>query len=213
VLIAEELLLLSFDPVRGRPLNSSESVIGVCVLGALVAELGVDGLADWDGSRFQPVGARPEGLLGDVHAALRAPRPRRAAQQLRRLDRSMRGARRRVVDGLVEAGVLGRERRRPWLPTAHPLLDPAARAEPLARVRAAAATEGPIETRTAVLLALSGPARLLEVVADKPHAHAKTRIAQAAELVPAADAVKKVIAEAAAAASVAVIAASTAAAS
>jgi hypothetical protein len=50
---------------------------------------------------------------------------------------------------------------------------------------------------------------LLEVVADKPHTHAKKRIAQASELVPAADVVKRVIAEAAAAAaSVAVIAAS-----
>jgi hypothetical protein len=98
------------------------------------------------------------------------------------------------------------------LPTAHPLLDQAARAEPLARLRTAAADDGPIEARTAVLLALSGPARLLEVVADKPHAQAKRRIAQAADLVPAADVVKKVIAEAAAAAaSVAVIAASTAA--
>ena len=212
MLIAEELLLLSLDPVRGRPLNGSESVISVCLLGALVAELGVAGRVDWVGSRFVPVGPRPVGLLGEVHEALEADRPRRAAPQLRRMDRVLRSARRRVIDGLVDAGVLGRERRRPWLPTAHRLLDQAARAEPLGRVRSAAATHDAVDARTAVLLALSGPARLLEVVADKPHAHAKQRIAQAAELVPAVEVVKRVIAEAAAAAaSVAAIAASTSA--
>jgi hypothetical protein len=147
-----------------------------------------------------------------VHAALQADRPRRGSPQLRRLDRTLHGARRRVLGGLVDSGVLGRERRRPWLPTAHPLLHAAARDEPLVRVRAAVAGDGPLDPGTAVLLALSGPARLLEVVADKPHAHAKRRIAEAAELTPAAPVVRKVIAETAAA-TAAVIVASTSAAS
>ena len=196
-------------------MNGSEAPLRMCVVGALVAELGIDGRVEWTGSKFVAVGQRPHGLLGEVHAALAADQARRATRQFPRLDRSLHGARGRVVDGLVEAGALGRERRRIWLPTAHPLLTAEARDEPLARVRSAAAGDGPIDARTAVLLALAGPARLLELVADKPHAHAKRRIAQAAEFVPAADVVRKVIAEAAAAAatSAAVIAATTAASS
>ena len=211
MLIAEELLLLSLDPARGRPLNGSESVIGVCLTGALVAELGLAGGVVWNGSRFSPVGAAPDGLLGEVHAVLQGDRPRRAQAQLRRLDRALHGVRRRLVNGLVDAGVLGRERPRLWVPTSHPLLQVAARTEPLERVRSAAASDGDLDARTAVLLALSGPARLLEVVADKPHAHAKKRMAEAAEMIPAAAVVKKVIAEVMAATTAAIVASTSAA--
>ena len=104
MLLAEELLLVALDPVRGRPVNGSREPLKVCLSGALVAELGLRGLA---------------------------------------------------------------------------------------------------------LLALAGPARLLEVVADKPHAHARRRIAGAAGNTPVSGTVKKVIAEAAAAATAgAVVAAS-----
>jgi hypothetical protein len=53
---------------------------------------------------------------------------------------------------------------------------------------------------------------VLEVVADKPHDHAKRRIAEATESTPVAEVVKQVIAAAAAAAA-AVIAAGAVAAS
>ncbi|MGI8535543.1 MAG: GPP34 family phosphoprotein [Mycobacteriales bacterium] len=85
----------------------------------------------------------------------------------------------RVVDGLVEQGALDRDPRGLWRVTAHPVLRPELRDEVVARLRAAAAGDGEIEPRTAVVLALAGPARLLEVVADKPHDHAKRRIAAA----------------------------------
>jgi hypothetical protein len=65
------------------------------------------------------------------------------------------------------------------------------------RVRAAAAADGPVDERTAVLLALSGPAHLLEVVAPDgaTRKHARRRIDGAAELVPAAEAVKVALEE------------------
>ena len=71
-------------------------------------------------------------------------------------------------------------------------------------MRAAAAGEGEIEPRTAVVLALAGPSRLLEVVAPGKAArpHAKRRIETATELTPVAPVVKKVIAETHAAAAV-----------
>jgi ParB-like chromosome segregation protein Spo0J len=81
-------------------------------------------------------------------------------------------------------------------------------------VRLAATGDNGLEGRTAVLLALTGPARLLEVVAPEraDRKHARRRIATAAELTPVAPVVKKVIAEmqAAAAASATVAATSVA---
>jgi hypothetical protein len=104
-----------------------------------------------------------------------------------------------VVDRLVAQGVLGRRRDRVlFVPvTRHPVLRPELRQAVLDRVRAAAAGEGPIDARTAVLLSLSGPCRLLEVVAPDRSArrHARRRIEQATELTPVTPAVKAVIAE------------------
>jgi len=214
VLIAQELVLLALDPDRGVPVNSSRAPLTACLSGALVAELGLGGLVGVQGRRFAVTGTPPApGLLHDVYQALRSPAGRRSADQLRRLDRQIGGSWKRVVDGLVEAGIVDRRpvRRLLWTLTTHPVLAPAVRQEVLDRVRAAAAGEGPIDPRTAVVLALSGPARLLEVVApDHPRDHAKQRIAQAADATPVAPVVQQVIREAQAAAAVAVIVASTA---
>jgi hypothetical protein len=116
------------------------------------------------------------------------------------LDKQVGRVWKRVVDGLVEQGVLGRDDRGLFQVTTHPVLQPKLRDEVLMRLREAAAGDAELEPRTAVVLALAGPARLLEVVADKPHDHAKRRIAEATESTPVAEVVKQVIAEAAAAA-------------
>jgi hypothetical protein len=95
--------------------------------------------------------------------------------------------------------VLGRRRDRVlfWSVTRHPVLRPDAREEPLRRIRLAASGDAGLEPRTAVLLALTGPARLLEVVAPERAArrHARQRIKAATELTPVAPVVKKVISE------------------
>lgn len=201
MLIAEELVLAALDPERGRPINSSATVLPPCLCGALVAELALSDLVRLEDRRFEAVGEPPpSGLLREVHQVLAAGKGRRAAAQLRRLDRQVGRAWARLVDGLVDQGVVGRDPRG-WLQvTAFPLLRPDLRTEVVVRLQVAAAGSGPLEPRTAVLLSLVGPARLLEVVADKPHAHAKRRIAEATELTPVAEVVKKVIAEAASAA-------------
>lgn len=94
-----------------------------------------------------------------------------------------------------------RDRVLPWHVTRHPVLRRDLRDDVVQRVRRAAAGDGPLEPRTAVLLALSGPSHLLELVAPEraARAHAEARIGAAAELVPAADVVRKVLAEAQAA--------------
>lgn len=214
MLLAEELLLLAIDPGDGRPVNSSEQPLTPCLSGALVAELAFGESVRLDGRRFAVTGQLPPaGLLRDAYAALDSPKGRRSADQLNRMDKRVGRVWKRVVDGLIEQGVLGRDDRGPFMVTAHPVLRPELRDEVVTRLRAAAAGSGELEPRTAVVLALAGPARLLEIVADKPHDHAKRRIAEATDATPVAEVVKKVIAEAAAAAAVAASAGAVAASS
>lgn len=96
-----------------------------------------------------------------------------------------------VVDAMVGAGVLGREKE-PLRPTRHPINDRGAHTVLLGEIRAAATGKDPLDARTATLLALAGPCQMLEVVAPdrSDRAMAKRRIAEAAEQVPAAAAVK-----------------------
>ena len=77
----------------------------------------------------------------------------------------------------------------------------------------AAATDGALEPRTAVLLALSAPAGLLKVVAPQRSGrdYAQRRISTAAQLVPAAAVVQQVLAQMEAAAASAAIAGGAAA--
>ncbi|CAO5242019.1 GOLPH3/VPS74 family protein [Frankia sp. AgKG'84/4] len=217
MLLAEDLLLLALDPERGTPVNSSREPLKVALGGALIAELGLLGLVAEDGRRLAPVGPPPgDPLLADAHALLATVRGRRAADQLGRMDRALGGVWGRVVDPLVAAGVLGRRRDRVVLVpvTHHPVLRPEIRDEVVRRLRAAATGDGPLDPRTATVLALSGPSRLLEVVAPAraDRRHAKERIKEATEQAPVAAIVKKVIQEAQAAAAAVAAAASTTAA-
>ncbi len=105
-----------------------------------------------------------------------------------------------VVGGLVDAGVLGpaREGLRPR----HDVVDAAAREAIVGRLQEAAAAEGPIEARTALVLSMTGPAYLLEVVAPErsTRKHARSRIDHAldgSELEPVGKVVRKLIEEAA----------------
>nr|WP_281246799.1 GPP34 family phosphoprotein [Geodermatophilus amargosae] len=116
---------------------------------------------------------------------------------MRRQD-GRRGSWLLLVDGLIAQGVLGRRRSRILLVnvTRHPVLRPTVREEVLHRMRAAA-TDGVLEPRTAVLLALAGPAGLVKVVAPQrsDRDHARRRMSTAAQQVPAAAVVKRVLAE------------------
>lgn len=215
VLLADELLLLALDPEKGRPVNSSREPLKVCLCGALVAELGLDGHVALQGKRFEVTGSvPPAGILREASDVLTSSKGRRAADQLRRLDKALGGIWKRIVDAQVDQGVLGRRQDRVvlWSVTRHPVLRTDLRDEVVGRMRSAAAGDGPLDPHTAVVLALSGPARLLEVVApDRPRAKAKRRIEEATDMTPVAPAVKKVIAEVQAAAAVAAAGAAAAA--
>lgn len=91
--------------------------------------------------------------------------------------------------------VIGSEKPSALQATRHRVLDVTAHQEVVARVRAAATSDTPVDVATATLLALSGPCYLLEVVApDKADRKgAKQRIKAATDRVPAAAAAKKAV--------------------
>ena len=193
MLLAEAFVLLALDadgsPARGAA-NHSAAAIGVTA--ALVTELAQQGHLDLSDGRIHLSGSRPQHPM--LVQALDNLAPHEGKSLKRRLGSVKQAGWNEVVDAMVDQGVLGRVKRG-LRATRHPVVNPAAQAAILTDVRAAAAGEGPMAPRTAALLALAGPSQLLEVVAPErtTRAHARRRIAQAAEQVPAAAAVKYVI--------------------
>ena len=190
MLLAEEFVLLALDP-DGRPARgmSNQPAAAVGVTGALVTELLLDGHVDVADGRIRLTGTRPANrLLAVVLDNLAAHEGKKLKSRLGSVKHS---GWTEVVDGMVASGVIGRQKE-PLRPTRHPVTDPSAHAALLAEVRAAATGDGPMDPRIATLLALAGPSHLLEVVAParSDRAKAKQRIAEAAEQVPAAAAVK-----------------------
>ena len=107
-----------------------------------------------------------------------------------------------VVLGLIDANIVAPAEG--GLRPSHRVLDRAARDAIVARLQLAGAGDEPLDVRTAVLLSMTGPAQLLELVAPGRNArkHARRRIDHALDatsLHPVAESVRKILAEAAAA--------------
>lgn len=193
MLIAEEFVLLALDPegtlARG---GSYQPAAAVGVQGALITELAQGGHLDLADGRLHRTGSGPDHpLLAQV---LDNVEPHEGKRLKSRLSSIKHSGWNEVVDGMVADGRLGRDK--PALrSTRHPVTDTAGHAALLARVRAAAVSDVPLEPRTATLLALAGPCQMLEVVAPERSDRkvAKRRIGEATEQVPAAEAVKHVI--------------------
>jgi hypothetical protein len=112
-----------------------------------------------------------------------------------------------VVAGLVDDGVV--EPASGGLRPRNEVIDRAARDTVVRRLRCAAAGDEPLDVRTALLLSMTGPAQLLEPVAPDRSVrhHARRRIDHALDatsLLPIAESVRKVLADAAATVAVAV---------
>jgi hypothetical protein len=181
MLFAESFVLLALDPdgrvVRGM---SNQPAVAVGVTGALITELVHDGHVDLGDGRIRPTGSTPaHPLLAQALANLAPHEGKKLKSCLAYVKHAGWSE---VVDHMVAEGVLGREQRA-LRPTRHPVTDVAAHQTLLAGVRAAAVGDGPLDARTATLLALAGPCQMLEVVApartDRPKA--KRRIAEASE--------------------------------
>lgn len=193
MLLAEALVLLALDadgsPARGAA-NQPAAAVGVT--GALVTELVQQGHLDLTDGRVHLTGSRPTHPL--LAQALDNLAPHEGKKLRAKLAAVKHAGWKEVVDAMVADGVIGREKHG-LRATRHPVIDSTVQGALLAEVRAAAAGDGALAPRTAALLALAGPSQLLEVVAPAraDRAKARRRIAEAAEEVPAAAAVKHVI--------------------
>ena len=197
MLLAEELALIALDPDSGRHAVGTRDNLNACLAGLLVAELQLED---------RPPAAILDAANEVVDEA--GPKLKRALSAMSRgLERRLgAGTWDAVIGGLVDAGVVAPAEGS--LRPSHRVLDPASREAIVERLRAAAASDEPMEVRTAVLLSMTGPAQLLELVAPDRAArkHARKRIDHALDasaMGPVAASVRKVIAEAAAAAAAA----------
>jgi hypothetical protein len=193
MLLAEAFVLLALNP-DGTPARglTAQSAVKLCVTAALLTALSQDGHLDLSDGRIRLTGTTPtHPLLQQVLDNVRLDEGKKLKNRLAQLRHSGWNE---VVDLMVEEGLLGRETRT-MRPTRHPVLCSQEQDALLRQVRSAATGIGPMDDRTATLLALAGPGQLLEVVAPDraDRAAARTRIKEAADRVPAAAAVKSVI--------------------
>lgn len=196
MLLAEELALIAVDPDSGRHALGVRDNLNACLAGLLVVELHLED--------------RPRSPLLDAAAEVHAAAGPKLEPVLSAMDRGLnrrlgRGTWHAVIAGLVDAGVLAPSTG--GLRPGNPVLDLPARDAIVQRLRAIAACDDPIDVRSAVLLSMTGPAQLLELVAPERSArrHARRRIDHALDATstqPVATAVRKVLADAAAAVAV-----------
>lgn len=172
-LLAEDLLLLCWNTRKGKAHNACSNGLTPGLGGALVLDaLRADALAVHDG-RATPTDNPPEDpLLRDVVAE--ADRGRRAPTvktMVQRVGTTKR--RQQILDRLVNAGVLGIERRSVLglIPlTRHPAADPAATAALTVTIRQLlTGTDTPedADTHHLLLASLTAPTGALDVLVDR----------------------------------------------
>ena len=205
MLLAEELVLVAVDPGSGRPALGVRDQLNACLAGLLIAELALD-----EASPTSPLLAAAAEVLAEKGNKVKSALSHMSRGLEQRLGVGTWDA---VTRGLVEAGTLASSES--GLRPRHEVLDAAARDDVVERLRAAASGDEPMDVRTAMLLSMIGPAHLLEVVAPsrKDRKHARRRIEHALDatsLQPVGESVRRVLADAAAAATAATVVAITA---
>jgi len=218
MLLAEELALVAINPSSGRHGVGLRAEINACLAGLLVAELVLDDVIapGEKGDRVAITGrAEPKGLALAAATTVVIDKGPKIKAILSGMDRGLSrkiglGTWDATVAGLAEAGVVkatsGGVRPR------NTVIQGFVRDSTVAALRQAAAGDGVLELRTAALLSMTGPAKLLEVVAPdrKARGHARGRIDHAlggTVLEPIGRLVRRLISEAVAAAGAATVAA------
>ncbi|MEU1687220.1 GPP34 family phosphoprotein [Micromonospora sp. NPDC005707] len=215
LLLTDELVLLAYDDGGTNRLGRPHLDYGLA--GAVLLELALAGRVEVTGGRLAVTDPAPTGvpLLDRALATVAGDRPRKPKDWIGKLAKGLPD---RVLDGLVDAGVLRRESDRVlWVfprtrypsPTgAEPAVETAARE----RMLAALAAAGPVDARTAALLTLTRAVGLdRKLFRELPRDRVKARLAEIAAGDWASAATKKAIEETQAAVLVATTAAATAA--
>ena len=185
MLLAEELALVAIKPESGRHELGARGLLNASLAGLLIAELLIDGTVGHgdsgdrivvvEGNRepTSPILAAAAGVVAEKGPRIKSVLSHMSRGLQERLGVSTWDA---VMGGLAAAGVLGPTTG--GLRSGQPLLDAGARDAVVHRLQAAAAADGPIDPRTAVVLSMTGPAHLLEVVAPDrgTRKHARKRI-------------------------------------
>jgi hypothetical protein len=209
MLLAEEFALVAINPKTGRHALGMRSQMNACLAGLLLGELALDGVLAPGKAKatLVTVDAPPpaEPLLAAAADVVRQRGPKIKAV-LSHMDRGLgkrldAGTWDSVVDALVRRGfVVVRSNG-----SQHRLTVPGEdlRFEIVGRLRAAATGDDPLDPRTALVLSMTGPGHLLEVVSPERagRKHARRRIDHALddiELRAVGETVRAILAEAAA---------------
>lgn len=107
-LLAEELLLLAFDDVKGTVLGEAQIALDFGLAGALLMELTLHDALHMDGKKLSIAQTSPldQPLLNDASALIDAKPGKHARYWVQQLPRDLKPLRQRLLDGLVERGVL-----------------------------------------------------------------------------------------------------------
>ncbi|MFC0029659.1 GPP34 family phosphoprotein [Micromonospora chaiyaphumensis] len=215
LLLTDELVLLAYDDAGTNRLGRPHLDHGLA--GAVLLELALARRVEVTGGRLAVTDPAPIGvpLLDQALATVAGDRPRKPKDWIGRLAKGLPD---RVLDGLVHAGVLRRESDRVlWVfprtrypsPTgAEPAVETAARE----RMLAALLGDGPVDARTAALLALTRAVGLdRKLFRELPRERVKARLGEIAAGDWASAATRKAIEETQAAVLIATTAAATAA--
>ncbi len=169
MLLAEELALMAMKPATGRHALGVRSQLNACLAGLLIADLVLAGAAEIDGARQEVrlTGKSPDSDLLVAVAAVIVDKGPKVKSVLSAMDR---GLRQHGSPGTWNAATAIVTRGEAGAPE---------RDEIVTRLRHAAAIDGPTDRATALLLAMTGPANLLEIVAPDRgplRKHARDRI-------------------------------------
>ncbi|MFE9956228.1 GPP34 family phosphoprotein [Micromonospora sp. NPDC005299] len=215
LLLTDELVLLAHDDAGTNRLGRPHLDYGVA--GAVLLELALAGRVEVTDGRLAVTNPAPTGvpLLDHALATVAGDRPRKPKDWIGKLAKGLPD---RVLDGLVDAGVLRREADRVlWVfpRTRYPSptgTEPAVETAARQRMLAALAADGPVDARTAALLTLTRAIGLDRTLfRELPRERVKARLTEIAAGDWASAATKKAIEETQAAVLVATTAATTAA--
>jgi hypothetical protein len=180
--LAEHLLLIAHDDTGSR--IGDRHTLDLGLGGAVLAELAIAGRVAVAGRRVEVVDWSPTGdpVLDGALARIAAERrPRKPADQVRRLSEGLRGT---LLQRLVDRGVLCRQEDRVlWIfpRTRYPSTtgaEPVAKTDARDRLRLAIDAPGPVEPRTAALCGLVKAVRLeAAVFPGRPRRAVRRRLA------------------------------------
>ncbi|MEU5903559.1 GPP34 family phosphoprotein [Micromonospora sp. NPDC047467] len=199
LLLTDELVLLAYDDDGANRLGRPHLDYGLA--GAVLLELALAGRVEVTDKHLVVTDPAPTGvpLLDEALTMLEAERPRKPKNWIGKLAK---GLPERVLDGLVDAGVLRRESDRVLLifpRTRYPSpsgAQPAVETEARERMAAALTGSGPVDARTAALLTLTRAVGLdRKLFRELPKERVKARMGEIAAGDWASAAAKKAIDE------------------